>query len=106
LTVHRKILKVKTEGSRISGDLRPKLCAALPRGVNLVVLEYTDNDAACVVEIYGSDHTDLAPEERVDKERLESVARHESVLSHLSSHPQSPKVIGRYEKNRVSFEEG
>jgi len=87
--IYRKILKVKTVGSRETKDLRPDI--ELPRGLNSLVLEYLPENM-CIVEIWGSDHPILNTEERYTPEKLNKVV--EQALETLDSHPMSPKTLG------------
>ena len=49
---NRIILIVPTEGSRTQGNLRPKI--SLPRGINLHVLKYIENDTKAIVEVWST----------------------------------------------------
>jgi len=91
--IHRKILKVKTTGSRVTRDLRPILTDVIPKGVNLTVHEYNEDEGWCVCEISGSDHPVLPPEEQITTAKIDEVLRHESVIEELETHPLSPPII-------------
>ncbi len=96
----RKILKVKTSGSRKTGDLKPSL--DLPRGLNMVVHEYNEEEGWCIVEIWGSDHPILSPEERVTPEKINHVLA--QAIEELATHPLSPRKLGEIYGNIGSFE--
>jgi len=116
MTISRRILRVKTAGSRENGDLRPALVDDLPRGINLVVHEYNEAEGWCVIEIWGSDHPILRPEERSTTGKINSVVTHESVVEELATHPLSPPklaeitgVVGSMkvdERRKVVIKEG
>jgi hypothetical protein len=90
----RKILRVKTVGSRASGNLKPLLTNALPQGVHLTVLEYNESNGTCIVEIYGSD-SEMAVKP-ITAEILNSVKAHQSVIEELQTHSLSPKKIAGF----------
>jgi len=94
--IYRKILRVKTVGSRKTRNLAPAIMP-LPKGFNFTVLEYSPDEKECVVEVWCSDHPILAPEERKTKADLDALfsKSNPAVLDSLSSHPSSPKMIGR-----------
>ena len=87
--IHRKIVKIATEGSRKEGNLRPAL--ARIRGVNMKVLEYSEDDKTAVVELWGSDHESLVPEEQCNMAKINQMP---NILEVLPSHAKSPKIIG------------
>jgi len=95
--ISRRILVVKTKGSRQGGNLVPNI--QLSRGFNLLVLEYRNNDTEAVVEIWASDHPSLRDEERISSRKMEaeiSKLRSEpSFVDELPSHPKSPPIIGQ-----------
>jgi len=95
----RRIYKVPLIGSRVTGDLRPDT-DDLPRGVNLRVLEYLEAEGMCVIELWGSDVTQLIPEERCDATKIEAYATHKGWMPPLTSHPKSPAIIGRITRIR------
>jgi len=94
MTIVRRIYKIPTLGSRVTGDLRPDI-DDLERGINVLVLEYTDDETMCVIEVWGSDITDLPPEERCDITKIEAYAARKGWTPPLTSHPKSPAIIGR-----------
>jgi len=95
--ISRRILVVKTKGSRQRGNLAPNI--QLPRGLNLLVLEYRNSDAEAVVEIWASDHRSLKDEERISSRKMEaeiSKLRSEpSFVDELPSHSKSPPAVGQ-----------
>jgi len=92
MTIHRKILKVKTVGSRQTGDLRPKLSDTLPIGFNYAVLEYDEVENTCIVECWCSDHP--LHEKPKTKADLDEISNHSTVLEGLQSHSKSPPILG------------
>jgi len=88
----RKILKVKTIGSRKAGNLQPDI--EPEHGMNLLVLEYNEIEKWCIVEVWGTDH-ELA-EKIVTTKDLERISKRSSVIAILPSHSKSPKIIGRF----------
>ncbi|MDH5782056.1 MAG: hypothetical protein OEZ35_00095 [Candidatus Bathyarchaeota archaeon] len=98
--IERKILKVKTVGSRKAGSLQPDI--ELEHGMNLLVLEYNEIEKWCIVEVWGTDH-ELA-EKIVTTENLERISKHSSVIETLPSHSQSPTIIGRFSIAREKAE--
>lgn len=89
----RKILKVKTIGSREEGNLRPIVSDNLPMGVNLVVLEYNETEKWAIVEIFGSDYGIIPKEKRITTEKINSVVKSDDVIDELASHSESPISI-------------
>jgi len=87
--IYRKIFKVKIRTNRFGGK-EPDI--TVPKGINLLVLEYGDDYA--IVECWCSDHPILEPEERKSKEDLISLKNHPAIMEEVRSHPKSPKVIG------------
>ena len=75
----RKILVVKTKGSRKLGNLKPIIAERLPKGVNLNVLKYLANDTLAIVEVWGTDHP-LYPY-RINESTLKELASDDSVLA-------------------------
>jgi len=90
--IHRKTLKVRLKGSEEAGNLRPSIVDNLPRGVNLVVLEYGADYA--VVEIWGSDR--LNGDEKCVIGKLEAVKSHPDVIEEIS-YPNTPFIVGKIE---------
>jgi len=82
-----KILKVKTIGSVVSGNLEPEIANHLPIGVDLDVLEYGSGFA--IVKISWSEHP---MEETPSPEALSKLENHKSVLEILKSHPEAEKA--------------
>lgn len=91
----RKILKVKTVGTRTEGNLRPALTDDLLRGLNLVVHEYDETEGTAIIEIFGSDHLALKSEERLTPAKMSEMLKHVSVIEELTTHPKSPPIICR-----------
>ena len=92
MTIHRKILKVKTTGSRQTSDLRPQISDALPSGINYSVLEYDEAEKTCVVECWCSNHPlHEKPKTQAD---LDEISKHSAVLEVLQSHSRSPLILG------------
>jgi len=87
----RKILRVKTTGSKRGGDLAPAI--ELPRGLNMTVLEYDESEGWCVIEVWGSDHPVLSVEERATPEKIRSVVN--QAIEVLPFHPLSPRLLGQ-----------
>lgn len=85
--IYRKILKTKIVDK--DGLREPDL--KLPKGINLVVLEYGDDYA--VVECWCSDHEILEPNERKTDADLEILSNNPSVIQKLQSHPKSPPLL-------------
>jgi len=92
MAIHRKILKVKTVGSRQTGDLRPELSDTLPSGFNYAVLEYDEAENTCIVECWCSDHP-LQEKQRTVAD-LSEISKNSAVIEVLESHPKSPRVLG------------
>lgn len=84
-------MQVKTAGSRVHGNLRPETADNLPKGFNMLVLEYLLGDSECVIEVWCSDSEVLAPEERKGKADLDNFCKDKVTLS---GHPKSPLVLG------------
>jgi len=95
MTVHRRIFKVKTVGSRVTGDLRPAISDTVPRGINYAVHEYNEDEGWCIVECWCSDHPCCEPAERKGRAELEALDGDPDVLEILPSHPNSPPILGR-----------
>lgn len=96
MTVYRTILKVRTIGSRVSGDLRPAFMDNFGNdfpGIGYSVLEYDEAGGTCVLEASCSDNPAQPPGGARPKAALSAVAKHPAVLSTLSSHPNSPHII-------------
>ena len=94
--IHRKLLKVKTKGSKKQGTLEPDV--KLPRGINMVVLEYDYKNGTADVELWCSDH-ELHQFPKSDKD-LDQLAEHPNILKKLTKHPKSPKFIGNIAKQK------
>lgn len=94
MTIYRKILKVKTQGSRAKGNLQPawEMAQIMP-GVSTVVHEYNEKEGWCICEVWCSDHEGRGTKR--SKAELDSLDTHESVIGVLTSHPLSPTIIGR-----------
>jgi len=92
--IRRKILKVKTKGSRATGDLRPIFSDETPQGINYVVYDYNETEGSCIVEIWSSDHEALAPQERYDHGKWNKIINHPSVIETLPSYSKSPTILG------------
>lgn len=88
----RKILKVKTTGSRGEGNLRPELADRLPSGINLAVLEYSEDDSFAILEIWGSTHPLI--EHSISSKSLDDTVKEPSIIEVLEKHPKSPKILG------------
>ena len=102
-----KILRVKTTGSRATGNLHPIIADHLPVGVNLKALEYDEAAGEAIVEIWGSDHPLMR--DKTSVEVLKSLSEHDSVLEKLKNHPHSGGyrlVISAkaFEKAKKAFE--
>lgn len=94
MTIHRKIFKVKTQGSRAAGNLRPgwEMAEIMP-GVSTVVYEYNEAEGWCICECWVSDHPSKGhPRNKSD---LDSLATNPLVIEVLTSYPLSPPLIGR-----------
>lgn len=87
--IYRSILKVKTVGSRIEGNLHPIISEDLPIGFNSKVLEYDEANGECIMEIWGSDHSILEEKYKVNKSKLDKLKKNKSVVKELSSHSNS-----------------
>jgi hypothetical protein len=88
-----KIVKVKTRGSRITGNLEPEIARILPLGVNLIVLEYTDNDASAIVKLSWSEHP--FAERTPTQTEIEELIAHRSVLQEVVAHPLANQLLTR-----------
>ena len=99
----RKILKVKTTGSRDTGDLRPAF-TDIPQGLNYQVYEYNEKEGWCIVEIYGFDHPVLEPHKKFTPAKQTKVLIDSAVIEELPTHPLSPKVLARLTAPVGSFE--
>jgi hypothetical protein len=98
MTMYRRLLKVRTVGSRAEGNLRPAFSDNFANkyvGINYVVHEYNEREGWCIVEAWCSDHPVLPPEHRKDMRHLEELARDPNVIEVVPSHPLSPPVLGR-----------
>lgn len=96
MTVYRRIFKVTTLGSRLTGNLRPAFTDDFGRnyhGVNFSVLEYEESAGTCVLEVWCSDHP-AQPDGGTPETVLDKVAQHPAVLSLVQSHPKSPPILG------------
>lgn len=62
--------------------------------MHMLVLEYIEGEEKAIVEVWGSNHP-LA-EKIVNTRDLERISKHPSVTATLTSHPQSPAIIGRF----------
>ena len=93
MTIHRKIVKVPTIGSRKTNDLRPIIADTLEQGVNYSVLEYDEQASTCIVELWCSDHEILKDHERKNKSALDKI-KADYKLEELPSHPKSPLILG------------
>lgn len=92
--IHRKILRVKTTGSREKANLRPILSDNIGPGVNMLVLEYDEAAEEAIVEIYGSDHSLIAADRQCNEAKLKSFYEGRAdVLEVLTSHAKSPATI-------------
>jgi hypothetical protein len=85
--IKRKILKVKTIGSKKEGNLRPSIVDNLTNGLNLKVLEYDELNNECIVEVWGSDHTLV--KDKVSDSKLNKISKDKNVLEEFSTHPKS-----------------
>jgi hypothetical protein len=98
MTVFRKVLKVKTVGSRVTGDLRPAFSDDFVEkygcGINYVVHEYNEKEGWCIVEVWCSDHPILPVEHQKNMSHLEEVAKNPHVIETFEKHPLSPPVLG------------
>jgi len=94
----RKILKVRTTGSRATHDLRPELSddfvKKYGKGVNFTVLEYNEDENWCVLECWCSNHPCLETAERKEATDLTRLSKDNSVLEVVSTHRLSPKILG------------
>jgi len=95
--IYRRILKVKTVGSR-NGEvpLQPDLTdfAVKYSGINFAVHEYNEKEGWCVVELWCSDHPVLeAKHQKTDKD-LQLVDTEPAVMKVLTEHRLSPKILG------------
>lgn len=91
--IFRKIFKVKTVGSRKTGDLRPEWSGNLPPGTSMVVHEYDEAEGWCICECWVSNHPSrTVPRSMVD---LVELAKETCVIEVLPTHPLSPPIIGR-----------
>lgn len=95
MTIYRRILKVKTVGSRREGNLRPAISDRCPRGINYVVHEYNEDEGWCIIEAWCSDHPILPTEHQKDASHLEELAADPDVIQTIEKHPLSPPVLGR-----------
>ncbi len=96
MTVYRRILKVKTIGTRAGGDLRPAFMDNFGNdfpGIGYTVLAYDEVAGVCVLEACCSDNPAQPPGGARPEAALSAVARHPAVLSTLASHPNSPHII-------------
>ena len=100
----RKILKVKTKGSRETRDLRPAIIDDLPQGISCVVHEYKEVQGWCIVEIYGTDHVFFEPKLRADSSKINQVRGNPNVIGELPSHPSSPTVISSFSEPISKFD--
>jgi hypothetical protein len=103
MTIFRKILRVKTVGSRETGDLRPAIVDDTLKGVNTLVLEYSLDDSEAIVEIWGSNHPIVPAEARMNADKIAKVSGHPSVIEELATHPLSPAKIGQISGRVGSF---
>lgn len=93
--ITRKILKVKTLGSRKTGDLRPAFSEQTPEGINYSVHEYNESEGWCIVEFWGSDHSILPAKQRINVKKIRRMTGHSSVIAELQSHPSSPLMLAQ-----------
>jgi len=94
--IYRKILKVKTIGSKREGNLRPFISdVEKPQGLSYVVYEYNVDEGWCILELYGSDSPLM--DHQIKPVDLDKIAKHDQVLEELKTHRLSPKVIGRFQ---------
>jgi len=102
--IYRRIFKVKTTGSRDTGDLRPAFTddfvEKYGRGINYVVHEYNEAEGWCVVECWCCDHPILEPEHRKNMTHLRALDKDPSVVEVLPSHPRSPPILGTLATSR------
>lgn len=94
-----KLLKVKTHKTEL-GDLEPIIADHLPKGVNLVVLEYEGDTA--IVKLTWSEHP-LA-EATPSAEELNQLLSRESVIEEVSAHPLADKLKVRLAVHEDSIE--
>jgi len=94
MTIYRRIVQLKPDVKL--EELR------LPRGINMLVLDYDER----IVELWGSDTTELKAEERCDGAKLEGFISALAPLKTLRSHPGSPRIIGQIWKGDVLVDEG
>jgi hypothetical protein len=97
--MNTKIVRVRCIGSRKNGDLKPDLWSKNPDltkpelddlpHVSLTVLEYINNDAEAIVQLFGSEHESV--EFKVKQKDLEEVTKHRAFLQELSDHPKKTK---------------
>lgn len=83
--MNKRILRVKTIGSRKEENLRPLIVDELSQGVSLMVLEYERGDEIAVIKLTWSSHP-LLP--KVPQEQIETLLTHPSVVEVLPSHPK------------------
>lgn len=93
MTIHRKILRVKTKGSRKTHDLQPNL--DLPHGVGLQAYEYINDDSECIVELHCSDVWWDSSKDAKSKSDLDTIAQLPSVIEVLPNHVSSPAILYR-----------
>ena len=99
MTVYRKLLKVKTAGSRAEGNLRPAFSDEFPNkyaGINYVVHEYNEAEGWCILEAWCSDHPILPPEHQKNISHLNELSRNPHVIEIVEKHPLSPPVLGMF----------
>lgn len=93
MTIHRKIFKVKTVGSRAEGNLRPAwdMVTIMP-GISSVIHEYNEAEGWCICECWGCDNSKIRNVAR-NMADLNSLASNEHVISVESSHALSPTIL-------------
>lgn len=100
----RKILKVKTIGSKAEKNLKPIIASVLPQGVNMTVHLYNEVENTCICELWGSNKDFLKADDRMTTAKLNKVLAHSSVLEQLNNHPSSPKKLYSFSEIAEHFE--
>jgi len=92
MTIHKKLFKVKTIGTREEGNLKPILADYLPKGIHLASLQYNEAEKWAIVLCWCSDHELLPASERHRESDLIALASQPSIIEVLpDDHPLMPK---------------
>ena len=100
----RKILKVKTVGSKAAKNLKPIIADVLPQGVNMTVHLYNEVEGVCICEVWGSNKDFLKADDRISEAKLNKVLTHTSVLEQLDSHPSVPEMLYQFSDLAEKYE--